>query len=293
MIGSSIVSGSLPRARATLSRTSAAAESGSRFSVNRTLMRRRLRAALRRHHLDALDAGERVLERLGHLRLDDLGGRAAIGHRDADDGLVDPRIFAHRQPRVGNEADQQDDQRQHRREDRPLDADLGQLHRGVSAIRTSARGARPRRPCRRGVGGAMTPAAAGLATAGGMRSRRGDCSGRCGAGDVTGAPSRSFSWPAVTTMSSFATPFRISTFAVAALADVDLRAHRLAVDDAVHELLDRPAARAPAPGSTSASCASRVMRRTRANMPGRSAGIRVAHDGRGSRPSARPHRSAD
>ena len=39
MIGSSIVSGSLPRARDTLSRTSAAAESGSRFSVNRTLMR--------------------------------------------------------------------------------------------------------------------------------------------------------------------------------------------------------------------------------------------------------------
>src|SRR5690242_8458654 len=39
MIGSSIVSGSLPRARDTLSRTSAAAESGSRFSVKRTLMR--------------------------------------------------------------------------------------------------------------------------------------------------------------------------------------------------------------------------------------------------------------
>ena len=39
MIGSSIVSGSLPRARATLSRTSAAAESGSRFSVKRTLIR--------------------------------------------------------------------------------------------------------------------------------------------------------------------------------------------------------------------------------------------------------------
>ena len=38
MMGSSMVSGSLPRARATLSRTSAAAESGSRFSVNRTLI---------------------------------------------------------------------------------------------------------------------------------------------------------------------------------------------------------------------------------------------------------------
>ena len=39
MIGSSMVSGSLPRARATLSRTSAAAESGSRLSVKRTLIR--------------------------------------------------------------------------------------------------------------------------------------------------------------------------------------------------------------------------------------------------------------
>ena len=38
MIGSSIVSGSLPLARATLSRTSAAAESGSRFKLKRTLM---------------------------------------------------------------------------------------------------------------------------------------------------------------------------------------------------------------------------------------------------------------
>ena len=37
--GSSIVSGSFARTRATLSRTSAAAESGSRFKLNRTLMR--------------------------------------------------------------------------------------------------------------------------------------------------------------------------------------------------------------------------------------------------------------
>src|SRR5450432_1900171 len=38
MIGSSMLSGSLPRARATLSRTSAAAESGSRLRVKRTLI---------------------------------------------------------------------------------------------------------------------------------------------------------------------------------------------------------------------------------------------------------------
>ncbi len=38
MIGSSTASGSLPRARATLSRTSAAAESGSRLRANLTLI---------------------------------------------------------------------------------------------------------------------------------------------------------------------------------------------------------------------------------------------------------------
>ena len=114
MIGSSIVSGSLPRARATLSRTSAAAESGSRFEREAHVDAARLRPALRRHHLDALDAGQRVLERLRHLRLDDFGRRAAIGDRHADHRLVDARVFAHRQPRVRDEADQQDDERQHR-----------------------------------------------------------------------------------------------------------------------------------------------------------------------------------
>ncbi len=57
----------------------------------------RLGAALRGHHLDALDAGERILERLGDLRLDDFGRRAAVGGRHADDGLVDARVLAHRQ----------------------------------------------------------------------------------------------------------------------------------------------------------------------------------------------------
>ncbi len=98
-----------------------------------------LGAALRGHHLDALDARQRVLEDLRDLRLDHFGRRAAVGRVDADDRLVDARILAHRQPRVGDEPDQQDDQRQHRREDRPLDADFGQLHRRLlAAVRTWA-----------------------------------------------------------------------------------------------------------------------------------------------------------
>ncbi len=54
---------------------------------------------------------------------------------------------------------------------------------------------------------------------------------------LTGAPSRSFSWPAVTTTSSCRHPVEDLDPGVAALADLDLGAHRLVVDDAVDELL--------------------------------------------------------
>ncbi len=68
--GSSMLSGNRARTRATLSRTSAAAESGSRVMRKRTLIWLCFRAARRRQQLDAFDAGERVLEHLGDLRLD-------------------------------------------------------------------------------------------------------------------------------------------------------------------------------------------------------------------------------
>ena len=84
-----------------------------------------LGAALRRHDFDAFDTGERILERLGDLRFDDFGRRAAIGRDDAHHRLVDPRIFAHREARVRNHPDEHDDQRQHGGQHRPLNADFG------------------------------------------------------------------------------------------------------------------------------------------------------------------------
>ena len=100
----------------TLSRTSAGRGIGIALQREPHVDAARLRSALRRHQLDALDAGERILERFRHLRLDHFGRCAAIRDVDADDRLVDPRIFANRQPRVRDQADQQDDQRQDRRE---------------------------------------------------------------------------------------------------------------------------------------------------------------------------------
>jgi hypothetical protein len=47
---------------------------------------------------------------------------------DVHDRLVDLRVLAHRHARVRDRADQQHGEREHGREDRPLDAYLGQRH---------------------------------------------------------------------------------------------------------------------------------------------------------------------
>ena len=82
----------------------------------------------RGHHLDAFDARERVLQRLGDLGFDDL--RACVGklRLDRDHGLVDVRIFADREALPADQADQEHDQAQHGRKDRPLDAEVGEEH---------------------------------------------------------------------------------------------------------------------------------------------------------------------
>ena len=67
-----------------------------------------LGAADRRQNVDALDAGQRILERHGDLALDDLGARAAIGRVDRDDRLVDVGIFADGEPLIGDEPDERD-----------------------------------------------------------------------------------------------------------------------------------------------------------------------------------------
>ena len=95
--------------------------------------------------------------------------------------------------------------------------------------------------------------------------------------DATGIPSRSFSCPAVTIVSSGADALRISTLPVAALADVDLRARRLAVDDA-NTYWSSPCGTSACSGTHQRVLhVPLVIRRTRANMPGRSAVSALRH----------------
>ena len=87
-----------------------------------------LLAAGRGDDLDAFDAGDRVLQDLRDLRLDDLGRGTAIVGTDRDDRLVDVRIFPNRQTAIGDDADQHHEQAQHRREDGPADEEFEEAH---------------------------------------------------------------------------------------------------------------------------------------------------------------------
>ena len=89
---------------------------------------RALGAAGRGDEVDALDAGDRVLDRLGDLRLDHRRVGAGIAGRDGDDRRVDVRDLAHRQALVADEPDQHDDQVHHGREDRAADRELRKGH---------------------------------------------------------------------------------------------------------------------------------------------------------------------
>ena len=81
----------------------------------------RFLAADRGDVVDAFDAGERVFQHLGDLRLDDRGAGAGIGRLDGDHRRVDGRVFAHAQAVIGDEADEHEHEAQHRGEDRALD----------------------------------------------------------------------------------------------------------------------------------------------------------------------------
>ena len=120
MTGSSISSGSVPRTRAdavahVVGRgVGVAVEAEAHGDLARFSAR-----LIEFMHVDALDAGERILERLGDLALDDLRRWRRDSGVDRDDRLVDVGIFAHRQALVGDEADEQHREAQHRGEDRP------------------------------------------------------------------------------------------------------------------------------------------------------------------------------
>jgi hypothetical protein len=162
-----------------------------------------LLAAGRGDDLDALDAGDRVLQDLRDLRLDDLGRGAAIIGADRDDRLVDIGIFAHRQAVIGDDADQHDQQAHHRREDGPADEKFEQAH------------------CRTLTGAAArwsAPVARFLI--------------------ASVAPSRSRIWPARDDLHVGRQPLHDLDLARQALAELDATALGLAVLDDIDDLAD-------------------------------------------------------
>ncbi|GFO82067.1 MAG: hypothetical protein A49_16940 [Methyloceanibacter sp.] len=95
----------------------------------------RFLAADRGDEVDALDAGKRVLENLGDLRLHDGGtGTGIIGlHRNHR--RIDRRILPDAEPVVGDEAHQDEDEAHHGGEYRPLDREFGKGHAARSRCR--------------------------------------------------------------------------------------------------------------------------------------------------------------
>ena len=79
-------------------------------------------------HVHRIDAGDGVFQRLGDLRLHDLGRCARVLHADGDDRFVDLRVLADRQLGKAHHPDQQDQQRQHRRKDGAANGNFRELH---------------------------------------------------------------------------------------------------------------------------------------------------------------------
>ena len=118
--------------------------------------------------------GDAILDHLRDLGLDDVGGGAEIFGLDRHDGRFDIGQLADRQPRGGEQAEDDEQQADDGREDRSSDRELGQPHVGAPSAAFDA----------------PPPASPGT---------------------VTGAPSRSFCVPSVTTCSPTARPATICT----------------------------------------------------------------------------------
>src|SRR5690606_39161979 len=95
----------------------------------------RLRPAVRLQDIDARDPGDRALEDLRDLRLDDVRRSSGIGRGDRDGRLVDVRILADRQPGVGDDAQEHQNEAEDAREDRAPDTDLDRVHQLFSSSR--------------------------------------------------------------------------------------------------------------------------------------------------------------
>ena len=101
-------------------------------------------AALGLDRLDALDAGQRVLEHLRDPRLDHRSRSARVLDGDGHDRRVDGRQLAQRQARVSDHAEHDQQKAHHGREDRAADRDVGEDH-ASRRLRQPARRRRARR----------------------------------------------------------------------------------------------------------------------------------------------------
>jgi hypothetical protein len=78
--------------------------------------------------LDAVDAGDRVLDRLGDERLDFVGRGARVDDRDVDEREVDVGKEVDAEPRHRHDAEHHEAHDDHRGEDRTLDGGIGDPH---------------------------------------------------------------------------------------------------------------------------------------------------------------------
>ncbi len=93
--------------------------------------------ALRGHVEHALDAVDLLFDGSGHRVGDDLRIGAGIDGVDFDGGRRDFRVLRDRQGEQGDAAGQHDDDRQHRREDGPVDEERGEHGRLLRTARVS------------------------------------------------------------------------------------------------------------------------------------------------------------
>jgi hypothetical protein len=88
-------------------------------------------AALGGHVEHVLNAVDFLLERGGDGGGHDVGARPRVDRRHIDRGRSHLGILRDRQLEQGEQAEQDDHDRKHRREDRPADKEMGKFHRGL------------------------------------------------------------------------------------------------------------------------------------------------------------------
>src|SRR5690606_38604220 len=85
--------------------------------------------------LDPVDAVDLLFERLGDLGDHHVGVGAAVARRDRDDGRVHGGVLAHAEQREPDDAEEDDDEGEDRREDGPPDGEGVEAHRTTEAGR--------------------------------------------------------------------------------------------------------------------------------------------------------------